>query len=87
MEWVVDQIDEGWVSVEVDGTHVERVPVWMFPGPVREGDVYRVTRESGDDRVTMTVVRDSGERDRRIDASRQQVAHKPQQGGSGDIVL
>ena len=41
--WVVDQMEEGTASIEVDGDRMITVPRRMLPNGVREGHVLRVT--------------------------------------------
>ena len=43
--WVVDQMEEGTASIEVDGDRMISVPQRMLPKGVREGQVLRVTVE------------------------------------------
>jgi len=43
--WVVDVIEDGSASIEVDGRSVTPIPEWMLPVGVREGDVLSVTHE------------------------------------------
>ena len=43
--WVVDQMEEGTASIEVDGDRMITVPQQMLPKGVREGHVLRVTIE------------------------------------------
>jgi len=43
--WVVDQMEEGTASIEVDGDRMITVPQRMLPKGVREGQVLRVTIE------------------------------------------
>lgn len=86
--WVVDQIDDAWVSVEVDGEDFQRVPLWMFPRSIHEGDVFRIHREVDTDRVHVEVTVDAEERTRRLEASKEQIAKalNPNDPG-GDIML
>ena len=43
--WVVDVIEDGSASIEVDGRTVTPIPQWMLPEGVREGDVLSVTHD------------------------------------------
>ncbi len=86
--WVVDQINDAWVSVEVDGEDSQRVPLWLFPRSVHEGDVFRVHREVDTGQVRVEITADTEEQKRRLDASKEQVAKalNPNDPG-GDIML
>jgi DUF3006 family protein len=73
--WVIDRIESGVASVEVDGDRVITIPSGMLPRGAAEGDVLRVT-----------VMQDPAERARRLARSAAQVA-KGGAGGKGDIIL
>lgn len=45
--WVVDVIEDGSASIEVDGRVVTPIPQWMLPEGVKEGDVLSVTHDRG----------------------------------------
>ena len=73
--WVIDQIENGTASVEVNGKTFVTMPVEVLPRGVREGDVLRAT-----------IVHDPAEQARRLGASAAQV-EKGGKGGKGDITL
>jgi hypothetical protein len=73
--WVVDQIENGVASVEVDGKTMTTVPLGMLPKGVREGDV-----------LSVTISQDPAERARRLARSAAQIS-KGGSGGKGNIVL
>ncbi len=73
--WVIDQINSGVASVEVDGKSVVNLPLGILPKGVSEGDVLRVT-------ITL----DPAELARRLKASAAQIA-KGGTGGKGNITL
>lgn len=73
--WVIDQIENGTASVEVNGKTFVTMPVEVLPKGVREGDVLRAT-----------IVHDPAEQARRLARSATQVA-KGGKGGKGDIKL
>jgi hypothetical protein len=73
--WVVDQIENGVASVEIDGHTTSTVPASVLPRGVREGDVLRVT-----------VTTDPAELARRLARSAEQIA-KGGKGGKGNITL
>lgn len=74
--WVVDQIEEGEASIEVDGRGTFTVPLWLLPQGVREGDV-----------LAASIGQDPQEKARRLDKSKAQVAVKSKNDRPGDIVL
>jgi hypothetical protein len=43
--WVVDSMDAEMASVEVDGSTMITVPVWVLPSGVKQGHVLRVKHE------------------------------------------
>lgn len=47
--WIVDVIEDGAASIEVDGRIVTPIPAWMLPEGAKEGDILSVThdREQG----------------------------------------
>ena len=55
--WVVDSIDEGIATCEVDGEHVVRVPHWLLPEAARAGDAFvvRHRRERGSSQVEISL--------------------------------
>jgi hypothetical protein len=73
--WVVDQIENGVASIEVDGVTMISLPRAVLPKGVREGDVLHVN-----------IAPDHAELVRRLTKSAAQVA-KGGSGGKGDIVL
>jgi hypothetical protein len=73
--WIIDQIENGIASVEVDGKLMITLPVSILPKGVKEGDVLRAN-----------FVQDPAEKARRLARSAAQVA-KGGTGGKGNIVL
>jgi len=43
--WIVDVIEDGAASIEVDGRTVTPIPQWILPASAREGDILSVTHE------------------------------------------
>ena len=90
-EWVVDSIDEGMASVEVDGGRTITVPLSTLPRGTREGQVLRVSRERSADgtRSTLVIELDPAATQRALEASAQQVAKTARQPNDpgGDIAL
>ena len=73
--WVIDQIESGVASVEVDGQTTISYPRSSLPKGVKEGDVLRVT-----------IVADPAELAKRLAESAAQVA-RGGKGGKGNIKL
>lgn len=73
--WVIDQIENGIASIEVDGKRMITLPRALLPAGVKEGDVLRVT-----------IAPDPAEQAKRLARSAAQVA-KGGGGGKGNITL
>lgn len=73
--WVIDQIENGVASIEVNGKTTITVPRTVLPKGVKEGDVLQVN-----------IVPDPAEQARRLAQSSAQVA-KGGNGGKGNITL
>lgn len=73
--WVIDQIESGVASIEVDGNTIISFPRASLPKGVKEGDVLRVT-----------IVADPGELTKRLADSAAQIA-RGGKGGKGNIAL
>ena len=43
--WIVDVIEDGAASIEVDGRTVTPIPHWILPESAKEGDILSVTHE------------------------------------------
>ena len=44
-QWIVDVIEDGSASIEVDGRTVTPIPQWLLPEGAKEGDVLAVTHD------------------------------------------
>jgi hypothetical protein len=73
--WVIDHMENGVASIEVDGGTTINVPRKLLPRGVKEGDVLRVT-----------IVPDPAEQARRLAESAAQVT-RGGKGGKGNITL
>lgn len=85
--WSIDSINDDWVSIEIDGGQIVRMPVWLLPAGVREGDVYAVQCERETGRSVVTIVVDEKEKAQRLERSRRQVERKLGNDPGGDITL
>ncbi len=86
--WVVDSIEEGIAAVHEAGAGLVRVPAWMLPPGVREGDVLAV--EHSVDSGGASSLRISHDRAATEDAmrrSREQLSRAARGDPGGDIVL
>lgn len=90
-QWIVDSIEEGVASVEVDGDRMITVPLSTLPVGTREGHVLRVRREQSADgqRSTLAIELDEAATRQALAASARQVANTAKQktDPGGDIVL
>jgi hypothetical protein len=87
--WTVDSIEEGMAALEEEGGRVLRLPLWLLPEGVREGEVLTVSRvEDGRGGVVLTVRVDREATERALRRSREQLERTPPGNDpGGDIVL
>ncbi|HEX2095481.1 MAG TPA: DUF3006 domain-containing protein [Longimicrobiaceae bacterium] len=55
--WMVDSVEEGIAAVEEDGGRILRLPLWLLPEGVREGEILAVLREGDTNRGSVLIVR------------------------------
>ncbi len=85
--WIVDVIEDGSASIEVDGRSVTPIPQWILPEGVREGDVLSVTHDRGESKSALLIETDPDAKRKAIDRAVKQVAKKSKNDRSGDISL
>jgi len=85
--WIVDVIEDGSASIEVDGRSVTPIPQWMLPEGVREGDVLSVTHERKEGKSALLIETDPDAKRKALDRSVKQVAKKSKNDRGGDISL
>jgi hypothetical protein len=85
--WIVDVIEDGSASIEVDGRTVTPIPQWILPEGVREGDVLSVTHDRKEGKSVLLIETDPDAKRKAIDRSVKQVAKKSKNDRSGDISL
>src|SRR2546423_2859445 len=85
--WIIDVIEDGSASIEVDGRSVTPIPQWMLPVGVREGDVLAVTHEREEGKSILEIRVDAEARKKAIDRSVRQVSRKAKKDKGGDIQL
>jgi hypothetical protein len=85
--WIVDVIEDGSASIEVDGRSVTPIPQWMLPEGVREGDVFSVTHDRAAGKSMLLIETDPDAKRKALDRSAAQVARKSKNDGGGDISL
>jgi hypothetical protein len=56
--WVVNVIEDGSASIEVDGRTITPIPQWMLPEGAKEGDVLSVTHERKEGKSTLLIETD-----------------------------
>jgi hypothetical protein len=85
--WIIDVIEDGSASIEVDGRTVTPIPQWMLPEGVREGDVLSVTHDRKEGQSALLIETDPEAKKKALDRSARQVARKPTNDRGGDIKL
>src|ERR1700716_464863 len=85
--WIVDVIEDGSASIEVDGRTVTPIPQWLLPEGVREGDVLSVTHDRAEGKPALLMETDPEAKKRALDRSAKQVARKSTNDSGGDISL
>jgi len=85
--WIVDVIEDGSASIEVDGRSVTPIPQWMLPEGVREGDVLSVTHDRKEGKSALLIETDPDAKRKALDRSVKQVTKKSNNDRGGDISL
>jgi hypothetical protein len=85
--WVVDVVEDGSASIEVDGRTVTPIPEWMLPVGVKEGDVLSVTHDRGEGRSALVIETDMAGKKKAMDRSSKQVSRKSRSDKGGDVQL
>ena len=85
--WIVDVIEDGSASIEVDGRTVTPIPQWMLPEGVREGDVLAVTHDRGEGKSALLIETDPEAKKKALDRSAKQVSRKSTNDRGGDVNL
>ena len=85
--WIVDVMEDGSASIEVDGRTVTPIPVWLLPEGVREGDVLAVTHDRGEGRSALVIENDPEAKKKALEKSAKQVSRKSKNDRGGDVQL
>jgi hypothetical protein len=85
--WIVDVIEDGAASIEVDGRTVTPIPQWLLPEGAKEGDVLSVTHERKEGKSTLVIETDPEAKKKMLDRSENQVSRKSKNDRGGDIKL
>jgi hypothetical protein len=85
--WVVDLIEDGSASIEIDGRMVTPLPAWMLPEGVREGDVLSVSHTRKEATSSLVIEIDPEAKERALARSAKQVGRKGKNDPGGDIKL
>ena len=85
--WIVDVIEDGSASIEVDGRTVTPIPAWMLPEGVKEGDVLAVSHDRGDGKSALLIEIDPEAKKKALDRSVKQVSRKSKYDRGGDVQL
>jgi hypothetical protein len=83
--WIVDVIEDGSASIEVDGRTVTPIPQWMLPEGVREGDVLSVTHDREEGKSALLIETDPEAKKKALNRSAKQAAAKSKNDLGGDI--
>jgi len=85
--WVLDVIEDGAASIEVDGRTVTPIPQWMLPEGAKEGDVLSVTHERKEGKSVLIIETDPEAKKKMLDRSEKQVSRKSKNDRGEDIKL
>jgi DUF3006 family protein len=85
--WIIDVIEEGSASIEVDGKAVTPIPAWILPEGCKEGDVLAVTHDRRQGRSALVIEADAGAKKAALDRSEKQVSRRSKRDRGGDIQL
>lgn len=85
--WVVDVIEDGSASIEVDGRAITPIPAWLLPDGVKEGDVLSVSHDRAEGRSALVIETDPEAKKKALDRSAKQVSRKSKRDPGGDIQL
>src|SRR3954468_2032010 len=85
--WIVDVIEDGSASIEVDGRTVTPIPQWVLPKGVKEGDVLSVSHDRSEGKSALLIETDSEGKRKALDRSEKQVSRKSKSDKGGDIRL
>ena len=85
--WIVDVIEDGSASIEVDGRTVTPIPQWLLPEGVREGDVLSVTHDRKEGKSALLIETDPGAKKKALDKSAKQVARNSTKDRGGNVRL
>jgi hypothetical protein len=85
--WIVDVIEDGSASIEVDGRSVTPIPEWLLPEGVKEGDVLSVTHDRREGKSALLIETDPEAKRKAVERSAKQVSRKSKSDRGGDIQL
>jgi hypothetical protein len=85
--WIVDVIEDGSASIEVDGRTVTPIPQWVLPKGVKEGDVLSVSHDRSEGKSALLIETDPEGKTKALDRSEKQVSRKSKSDKGGDIRL
>ena len=75
--WIIDVIEDGAASIEVDGRVVTPIPAWVLPEGAKEGDVLSVTHDREQARSTLLIETDPTGKTR-LTKTAKQASRKPE---------
>jgi hypothetical protein len=85
--WIVDVIEDGSASIEVDGRTVTPIPQWILPEGVKEGDVLAVSHDRSEGKSALLIETDNEGKRKALNRSEKQISKKSLRDKGGDIRL
>ena len=85
--WVVDVVEDGSASVEIDGRVVTPMPAWMLPEGAREGDVLSVTHTRKEGKSSLVIEIDREAKEKALAKSARQISRKSKNDPGGNVRL
>ena len=85
--WIIDVMEDGSASIEVDGKSVTPIPTWMLPEGAKEGDVLSVTHDRQEGKSSLLIETDAAGKRKALERSAKQVSKQSKRDRGGDIQL
>jgi hypothetical protein len=85
--WVIDSVEEGIAAVHQEDGRLVRVPAWILPAGVREGDVLSVEHSAADGASSLRITLDRAATDDALRRSADQLERRLGHDPGGDILL
>jgi hypothetical protein len=85
--WIIDVMEDGSASIEVDGKSVTPIPAWMLPAGAKEGDVLSVTHDRKEGKSSLLIETDPAGKRKALERSSKQLSRRSKRDHGGDIQL